>query len=227
MLRLSSLLPLPLRPTLAVQSPPGTVEGMASPPFPPGSTPGLGAPTAGAVPSGKSRRRGTADLVVTVIAAVVLATLMRLFVAQVFVIPSASMSPTLQDADRVLVEKVSYRFSDVERGDVVVFDRPEALAGTGVEEYLIKRVVGLPGETLSAEDGVLLVDGAPLSEPWLGQGLVTDAFGPVTVPEGEYFLMGDNRGGSEDSRSFGPVPAEDMVGRALLLMWPLSRVDSL
>jgi signal peptidase I len=144
---------------------------------------------------------------------------------QAFVIPSASMEPTLVDRDRVLVNKLA---SDFGRGDVVVFRRPPDVEMGGVDD-LIKRVVGLGGDTVAGSGGVVWVNGSPIDEPYLAEGAVTEDFGPVEVPPDHLFVMGDNRGPSMsfDSRFFGPIPDDLVVGRAFLVVWPLSRFHGL
>jgi len=156
--------------------------------------------------------------------------LLRTYVVQSFYIPSPSMVPTLQVGDRIMVNKLSYDFHGVHRGDVVVFKRPP------LEEQnfpdLVKRVVGLPGESVSTQNGHVYINGKLLSEPWLPPGSYTGPLpddqhprfnmpGPVTVPAGEYFVMGDNRTDSEDSRYFGPIQQSLIVGRSVAVVWPL------
>ena len=179
------------------------------------------------------------------VVAAVIALVVKAFVAQAFVIPSASMQPQLTDGDRVVVSRLAYEAHEPRRGDVLVFDDPdqpapdesglaplrlgrEALEALGVvqpdERELIKRVVGLPGESVSGRDGRVLIDGRPLVEPYLAPETVIGDFGPVPVPEGHVFVMGDNRTNSKDSRIFGPVPIDDVVGRALARVWPPGRL---
>ena len=171
-----------------------------------------------------------------ILMAVLLCTvLLRTYVVQSFYIPSPSMVPTLAVGDRIMVNKLSYDLHDVHRGDIVVFKRPPL----EMQDFpdLVKRVIGLPGESISTRDGHVYVNGKLLDEPWLppGPSSYTGALpddqhpqfnmpGPVTVPEGEYFVMGDNRTDSEDSRYFGPIAKSSIVGRAMAVVWPLSRV---
>ncbi|AHY46488.1 signal peptidase I [Rubrobacter radiotolerans] len=132
----------------------------------------------------------------------------RPFVAEVFLLPSASMSPTLLPGERVLVEKVTLRLGAPERGDLVAFER-----GGGVE---IKRVAGLPGDRVEVRDGVLFVDGERLREPYVDYRLTDGSFfGPVRVSEGSVFVLGDNRSNSLDSRELGPVAEGDLLGRVV------------
>jgi signal peptidase I len=152
----------------------------------------------------------------------------RPYVVEPFYIPSASMEPTLHGCpgcqpDRVLVDKVTYHFRDPDRGEIVVFKRPPNLQVT--DKDLIKRVIGLPGETVSGHDGSVWIGDRRLAEPYVNPACHGTAdFGAVTVPAGDVFLMGDNRCDSLDSRVFGPIPESTIVGRAFMIVWPPSRV---
>lgn len=157
------------------------------------------------------------------IAVVLAALFVRLWVVHVYHIPSESMLPTLAVGDRVAVRVAGFGPEDVTTGDVVVFHHPGPPA-PGQPDVLIKRVVALPGQTVEARDGYLLVDGQLLDEPWLPEEVTTDAFGPVTVPEDAWWMMGDNRNDSADSRVFGPVPSSELIGKALMKIWPLPDV---
>ncbi len=141
------------------------------------------------------------------------------FIVQAFYIPSGSMEPTLMVNDRILVAKFIYRFEPVRRGDVIVFRYP-----LNPQRDFVKRVVGLPGEMVALKEGVVYINGEPVSEK--GYALKPDFgnYGQVTVPAHEYFVLGDNRNNSEDSRFFGYVPRANIVGRALFIYWPPSRV---
>ncbi len=177
----------------------------------------------------RSSLRNTVEWVAVIVAAVLVALLIKTFVVQAFRIPSASMVPTLEQGDRVLVNKLSYDAHDLNRGDVVVFSRPASLAaGPDDPKDLIKRVIGLPGEEISTKDGQVYVDGRLLDEPYLADGTMTYGLEePLEVPEGQVLVLGDNRGDSTDGRVFGPVDADTIVGRAFMIMWPLSRVGPL
>ncbi len=147
----------------------------------------------------------------------------RPFVLEAFQVPSESNVPTLEIGDRFIANKFVYRFWEPERGDIVVFTSVE-----GGEEDLVKRVVALPGEEVSVENGVLRVNGEVQDEPFLNQGLPDrGTYGPAIVPEGEVFVMGDNRSNSRDSRFFGPVPVENIEGEAFVSFWPPSRIGLL
>lgn len=178
---------------------------------------------------GPSPLRNALEWIGVILAAVLVALLVRNFLVQSFQIPSGSMRPTLMEGDRVLVNRLSYRLHDVNRGDVIVFDRPEgAPAGPEEPKDLIKRVIALGGETIEARDGKVYIDGELLDEPYLPPGTETTGLDvPVTVPDGEVFVMGDNRANSGDSRVFGPIRTDTVVGRAFAIIWPPSRFSGL
>lgn len=172
------------------------------------------------------------------VVAITLAVVARAFVVQLYVVPSASMSPTIERGDRIVVDKLRYRLHDVERGDVVVFERPADAVDVFADERtdeLVKRVVALPGETVVIRDDHVEVDGERLDEPWLAPGTVTRIWDrpkhhphsctpddPCVVPDGDVWVMGDNRSDSQDSRYFGPVPEDHLRGRAIAVFWPWS-----
>jgi signal peptidase I len=137
------------------------------------------------------------------------------------------MEPTLKPGDRVLVNKLSYDLHSIHRGDIVVFKRPPSEAGNPAIKDLIKRVVGLPGETIEQIDGRVYINGHPLKESYLPDGTVTTNLPRRVVPPGTYFVMGDNRSNSSDSRFIGPIPGSLIVGRAFIRVWPLSSLDLL
>jgi signal peptidase I len=145
----------------------------------------------------------------------------RPVIAAPFYVGSESMVPTLMVWDRILINKLAYDFARPQRGDIVLFESPG-----GGEESLIKRVVGVPGDTIEVRAGTLYVNGRRQREPYVNDHLrnMQSAYGPTEVPEGHYFMMGDNRGNSADSRFFGPVPEEDLIGEALFRFWPPGRV---
>jgi signal peptidase I len=163
--------------------------------------------------------------------AVLLTFLLRTFVVQPFWIPSSSMEPTLHgctgcNEDRLLVDKLSYKFHSVHRGDVVVFSRPPNFNVS--EDDLIKRVIGLPGETVSGHDGKVWIGNTALKESYVKASCGGTAdFTPVLVPKGDVFVMGDNRCDSSDSRVFGPIEQSSIVGRAFVVLWPLGRIHLL
>jgi signal peptidase I len=136
------------------------------------------------------------------------------------------MEPQLQVNDRVVVSKLAYDLHAPHRGDIVVFREPATLHDPSVPpgSDLIKRVIALPGETVEGRQGHVLIDGRLLVEPYLPAGTLTSTFGPVRVPQGMVWVMGDNRDDSEDSRVFGPIPERSIVGRAVWRVWPLDRL---
>jgi signal peptidase I len=179
-------------------------------------------------PSTASRRtRSIIEWVVVIGGALVVALLIKAFLVQAFYIPSESMVPTLEVGDRVLVNKLSYRLHEVNRGDLVVFERPEGESDQSVKD-LIKRVIGLPGDQLVIKDNAVYVNGDRLDEGYLPDGTVTKQGrldcvdeSPCVIPEGSIWVMGDNREHSFDSRYFGPIEQNTIVGRAFLRIWPL------
>ena len=151
----------------------------------------------------RSPQRNLVEWVVVVGGALLVAVVVKAFLLQAFYIPSPSMVPTLHVNDRVLVNKLSYKFHEVRRGDVIVFKSPQVVA----EKDLIKRVIGLPGDTVETRDGEIVVNDKVLDEPYLPKDVGTGPMEKVTVPPGHYWMMGDNRGNSSDSRVFGPSPS--------------------
>lgn len=174
----------------------------------------------------RSGKRNAAEWAFVIIGALLVAFLIKSFLFQAFYIPTSSMEPTLNVGDRVLVNKLSYRLHDVNRGDLVVFERPPNAAAGGVED-LIKRVVALPGEEVEAHDGVVFVDGEKLDEPYLQDGTFTPDFAAVTVPADHVFVLGDNRQNSQASNQFGPIDEDLIVGRAFIRVWPLSAIGGI
>jgi signal peptidase I len=172
-----------------------------------------------AAPLVRWARAAVRDLFGTIVPAVVIALLIHLFLAQATRVYGSSMQPNLRTDERLVVEKLSYRFHSPERGDIVVLRDPD-----GGPDLLIKRVIGLPGERVTVVQGQVYVDGAPLDEPYLNQ--TTSGNGHSWfVPPLHVFVMGDNRGASRDSRVFGPIPMDSIVGRAVLRYWPLDELS--
>ena len=172
------------------------------------------------------------DWVVVIIVALVIATVIRVFVLQQFYIAGPSMETTLFQDNRVLVSKLSYRLFDIKRGDVVVFDRVTKDGGTVQHDDLIKRVIGLPGDQIEIKSCVVFINDQPIPEPYLddvdlSQDVLEDRCRIPTmekqiVPPDDVFVMGDNRPQSFDSRMFGPIHESLIVGRAFVVVWPLS-----
>ena len=193
------------------------------------------------VSSEKSIKKAIEWLAV-IVGALLVAFLIKTFLMQAYYIPSSSMTPALQVGDRVLVNKLSYEFGEVSRGDLVVFKRTEV--DTGDKTDLIKRVIATEGEVLEISDGEIYItekggnDRKLLVEPYLADGVTTQGFAfeglcpesevnTCLVPENFIFVMGDNRSGSRDSRYFGPVHTDDIVGRAFIRIWPLGSLKLL
>jgi signal peptidase I len=206
-----------------------------APPFQ--GAPGPAAPAA-ATKNGARRKRHSSSLrnliewVVIIGAALLVALVIKQFLVQAFYIPSESMENTLKVGDRVLVNKLSYHMHDVHRGDIVVFKRPPAEAGEPAIKDLIKRVIAGPGDTIEARDGVVFVNGQPLNETYLPNDncpghACTTSLPKQVIPAGHYFVMGDNRTNSKDSRVFGPISRSLIVGRAFVRVYPLSKLGFL
>ncbi len=178
-------------------------------------------------PSGSkpSTLRNVVEWVVIAGGALLVAFVIKTFLLQAFYIPSLSMSPTLKVNDRVLVNKLSYDLHPVHRGDVVVFRSPPGESAQIKD--LIKRVVGLPGDTVESNNGHILINGQVLNEPYLQPDVQTGAVEKTVVPPGQYWVMGDNRPNSRDSRFFGTIPKSLIVGRAFVRVWPLNALDFL
>jgi signal peptidase I len=161
----------------------------------------------------------------------VLAVAMRLFIAESRYIPSEAMLPTLQINDRLMIDKLSYRFTDPTYGDIIVFSPTEALQKENFKEAFIKRIVGLPGDRVQVKDDKVYSNGRLIYEGYLeesspGEPLGPD-WGPQVVPPNSYMVLGDNRNNSYDGRSFGFVPRENIIGKATQRFWPFDRAGSL
>jgi signal peptidase I len=231
-------------------SPDGVGERPADAPVKPSAQPPADPPTdQDGEDAGKQQPGALAvvrETVVLVALAILLAVVFKTFLVAAFYIPSGSMESTLNVSDRVLVEKVSYRFGDVQNGDVVVFvhddpgfessgpSNPIARFFSSLGQAIglvppsdrdfIKRVVGVPGDEITCPEGRLLRNGKPVNEPYLDPGVTTDGCTQTTVAPGQLYVMGDNRSNSQDSRSFGVIDRADVVGRAFVRIWPLTHV---
>jgi signal peptidase I len=191
----------------------------------------LGAP---APPTHTRKSRWGREAIVVVLVALVVALLIRTFAVQTFYIPSGSMEPTLKVGDRILVSKLSYHLHGVHRGDIVVFSRPplENCGGAEVND-LVKRVIGLPGETISLTHGHVDINGKELDETWLPKSVTGVSYPgpagtdyslvkPFKIPSNHYFMMGDNRTESCDSRYWGPISRSLIVGKVEVRVWPVT-----
>jgi len=204
--------------------------------------------------SGKQKKKHAlpfwAELPLLILAALVVAVVLKTFLIQAFYIPSGSMEDTLQVNDRVMVNKVAYQIGDLQRGDVIVFDDPtgdtrpdesfpeavrrnvgEAIGVTVPDIEFIKRVIALPGETLDFQDNEVRINNQLIPEPYVKVDPESRSHCPdvesLVIPAGEVFVMGDNRNNSQDSRCFGTVPIDTIVGKAFVIMWPAERWSSL
>jgi signal peptidase I len=187
------------------------------------------------------------ELPVLLLVALAVAVMIKTFLIQPFYVPSESMLPTIEVNDRVMISKLNYQFADPERGDIVVFISPfndeidnesfidsvvrHVLEAVGIRtasaDDLIKRVVAVGGDTVEVKGGYLIVNGLQINEPYLmSQGPMPD-FGALVVPPESVFVMGDNRAVSYDSRKFGAIPEDDLLGEAVVRIWPLSRLGSI
>jgi signal peptidase I len=195
----------------------------------------------------KRQQNSLVELVTIVAVALGLALGIQAFLVKPFRIPSESMVPTLEIGQRVLVDRVSFRFSDPDRGDIVVFKPPHGEPSTcGVERAsdepgpvgtpersdtnFIKRVVGLPGDHLKVIEGSVYINGKRQDEPFArldAECPTCNLPRPITIPKGEYYMMGDNRGESADSREWGPVPKKWIIGKAFMTYWPPNRIGLL
>jgi signal peptidase I len=155
----------------------------------------------------------------SIVIAVILAVIIRVLLFQFFIIPSGSMEPTLTDGDMIVANKMIYRFSEPKRGDIIVFKYPP-----NPDRDFVKRLIGLPGEKVLIKDSILHINGKVIAESYLPKGLKFQDYGPVTVPEDKYFMMGDNRNNSLDSRAWGEMPKENIIGKASVIYWPIKRI---
>jgi signal peptidase I len=156
----------------------------------------------------------------------VLAFGIRTFVAEARYIPSGSMLPTLQINDRLIVDKLGYHFKNPQRGDVVVFSPTDALEKQNFHDAFIKRVIGLPGDKVEVKEGRVFINDKPLEEDYIADRPQYQ-YGPVTVPQDQYLVLGDNRNNSYDSHYWGFVPRNHIIGRAVVRFWPMNRLGEI
>ncbi|PSB11892.1 signal peptidase I [Pleurocapsa sp. CCALA 161] len=164
----------------------------------------------------------------TVVVALALALIIRLFIAEPRYIPSESMFPTLATGDRLVVEKVGYKFHPPNKGDIIVFQPPEMLRMIGnfeKSQAFIKRVIAKSGDKVAVKDGIVYVNEQPLVEDYIAAPPEYELI-PVTVPERQLFVMGDNRNNSNDSHIWGFLPTENVIGHAVFRFWPLDRIGT-
>ena len=164
----------------------------------------------------------------TVVVALTLALIIRVFIAEPRYIPSESMFPTLETGDRLVIEKVGYKFHSPNKGEIIVFQPPEMLRLIGnfdKSQAFIKRVIAQSGETVAVKDGIVYVNDRPLVEDYIAAPPEYELI-PVTVPKGQLFVMGDNRNNSNDSHIWGFLPIENAIGHAVFRFWPPERVGT-
>jgi signal peptidase I len=171
----------------------------------------------------KDSKKEAIEWVQAIVTAVVLALLIRIYLFEIILVVGESMVPTLDDGDRVFVSKIVYIIGEPERGDLVIFKTPE----DGRTSY-VKRLIGLPGDQVRIEDGVVYVNDEPLAEPYIAEQPYND-FALETVPEDKIFVLGDNRNHSKDSRDYhvGFVPMDNLVGKAMWRIWPLDSLSAI
>ena len=164
----------------------------------------------------------------TIALSIILALGIRTFVAEARWIPSESMVPTLQVHDKLIVDKLSYHFTNPQRGEIVVFSPTDGIKRNNPElhDAFIKRVIGLPGDKVEVTGGSVYINGQPLRENYI-EALPQYKYGPVTVPPNSYLVLGDNRNNSYDSHFWGFVPQDKIIGRAIVRFWPLHRLGDL
>jgi len=168
------------------------------------------------------------ELIKIVIISLAIILPIRYFLIQPFYVKGASMEPSFYDHEYLIIDEISYRFNQPQRGDIIVFRYPQ-----NPQEYFIKRLIGLPGEKVQLKDGDVYIynqqypDGFKLDEPYLASGTRTYGFNEetVTLTANEFYMLGDNRNSSKDSRSFGPVDRSFIIGRVLLRGWPINRIN--
>ncbi|HHU86985.1 MAG: signal peptidase I [Pelotomaculaceae bacterium] len=162
------------------------------------------------------------EIIESVAIAVILAVVIRLFILEPFYIPSGSMEPNLKENDRIIVSKLNYHFQEPERGDIVVFKYPR-----DPKRNFVKRLIASGGETVALKDSRLYINGEVVPENYLPGGLRFADFGPVKVPEGHYLMLGDNRNNSDDSRVWGFLSEDLIIGEAVVIYWPPDRIGTM
>lgn len=175
----------------------------------------------------KSVRSEAWEWVKSIAVALIIVFVVHTFVFNLSTVKGNSMRPTLEDGEWLFINKIGFLLGTPDRGDIVILKDPQG--SLGFREFLVKRIVALPGETVEARDGILYVNGREVVEPYTDSPIADGDFGPVTVPDGHYFVMGDNRhrAASTDSRTFHAVPEELIKGKAQFVLWPFNRIGGL
>jgi signal peptidase I len=177
-----------------------------------------GGPGAAKAVKKSSLARTVVEAAAIIAAAVVIALLVQAFLVKPFTIHQVSMRPTLEEGDRILINRLAYRFGDPSRGDIVVLHSP-----VNPDEDLVKRIVALAGDRVAVSDGRLYLNGVVQDEPYLLEEYIQGDMPETVVPEGEVFVMGDNRNNSGDSRMFGSIRTDSLIGSAFVVYWPVGR----
>ncbi len=197
-----------------------TPEAVSAPREPSAEEPSGG--SLGEEPAEEEPRKGrgplgtVVEIVLIVAAAFVIALVVQAFLIKPFTIHQVSMRPTLEEGDRILINRLAYRFGDEARGDIVVFHSP-----VHEDEDLVKRIVAIAGDTVSISGGKLYINGEAQGEPYLLEQDFSGAMAEIVVPPGSVFVLGDNRNNSGDSRLFGPIPTSSIIGGAFVVYWPV------
>ncbi|MCB8817645.1 signal peptidase I [Desulfosporosinus shakirovi] len=171
----------------------------------------------------KARWKNLFEWVQILAAALILSFIVRTFLLDNRIVPSGSMLPTIQLQDRLIVDKLLFKFSEIERGDIVVFHPTEK---SGEKDDLVKRVIGLPGEEIQVKDGNVMVNGTALEESYLLEK-PDYQYEPATVPADSYYVLGDNRRGSNDSHMWGFLPKQNITGKVWIRYWPFNTFGKL
>jgi len=166
----------------------------------------------------KRKKSMLRELLETVISAGIIAFIIITFIGQVTVVRGASMEPTLHDRERLIANKISYRFESPERGEIIIFRPP-----LEIKRNYIKRIIGVPGDKVEIANGEIFLNDERLEESYVKNGS-HENMSPTIVPGNSFFVLGDNRPNSSDSRYWGFVPRKNVVGRAWLVFWPLNRI---
>jgi signal peptidase I len=166
----------------------------------------------------KGKKSMIRELLETVISAGIIAFIIITFIGQVTVVRGASMEPTLHDNERLIANKISYRFETPERSEIIIFRPP-----LGIKRNYIKRIIGIPGDKIEIAKGEIYLNDKKLEEPYV-KNRSYENMPPTIVPDNSFFVLGDNRPNSSDSRYWGFVPRKNVVGRAWVVFWPLNRI---
>lgn len=167
--------------------------------------------------------RGISEWILIIGVAFILSLVIRNYLVDTRIVPTGSMLPTIQLQDRLIVDRFAYNFGELKRGDIIVFEAPES---AHEDKDLVKRLIGLPGEKVEIKNGNVLINDKVLNEPYI-ENKADYNYGPVTVPQHSYFVLGDNRRQSKDSHVWGFLPSDKVLGRVWIRYWPLTAIGSL